>query len=93
MWAIYEHKQLGKKIKKLPLEVLKHYEKWKDIVGISGPDGLKHIKGFHDEALKGEWRSYRSSRLNKQYRVIYKIAKQKVYVKVVDITAHDYRRK
>lgn len=93
MWAIYEHKQLGKKITKIPIEVMKRYEKWKDIVSISGPDGLKCIKGFHDEALKGEWRSYRSSRLNRQYRVIYKIVKQNVYVKVLDITAHDYRRK
>ncbi len=38
----------------MPQEVLKHYEKWKDIVVISGPEGLRLIKGFHDEALRGQ---------------------------------------
>jgi addiction module RelE/StbE family toxin len=45
-----------------------------------------------DEALKGEWKGYRSSRLNIQYRVIYKIEDDKVLVKVVQITPHDYRK-
>ena len=73
MWEIYEHKKSVKHIGALPNEILKRYEKWKDIVAISGPAGLKQIKGFHDEALRGEWKGYRSSRLNIQYRIIYKI--------------------
>src|SRR5688500_15012781 len=28
---------------------------------ISGPRGLRAIKGFHDEALSGEWKRHRSS--------------------------------
>jgi proteic killer suppression protein len=93
MWEVYEHTSLVRKFSKLPVEVLKRYEKWKDIVGLSGPEGLRLIKGFHDEALKGEWRGYRSSRLGLQYRVIYKIERKVLYVKVIDITPHDYRRK
>ena len=77
----------------MPVDVLKRYEKWKDIVAISGPKGLKLIKGFNDEALRGEWKGHRSSRLNIQYRIIYKIEKEKLFVKVVKVTAHDYRRK
>jgi plasmid maintenance system killer protein len=34
-----------------------------------------------------------SSRLNIQYRVIYKIEKDLVLVQVVNVTPHDYRRK
>lgn len=75
------------------MEVLKRYEKWKDIVRISGPRGLRMIKGFHDEALKGQWQGFRSSRLGLQYRIIYGVEKDKCYVRVVEITAHDYRRK
>lgn len=93
MWEIYEHHSLTKKLPRLPLEVLKRYEKWKDIVGISGPKGLRLIKGFHDESLKGKWHGHRSSRLGLQYRLIYKIEKKKLYVQVIDITSHDYRRK
>ena len=93
MWEIYEHRDISKQLKSLSSDVLKRYEKWKDIVAMSGPKGLKEIKGFHDEALRGEWKGYRSSRLNIQYRIIYKIENEQFYIKVVKVTAHDYRRK
>jgi addiction module RelE/StbE family toxin len=93
MWKVFEHKKAIKQIDALPTEVIKRYEKWKDIVNISGPNGLKSIKGFKDEALSGEWKGYRSSRLNLQYRVIYSIENDQFYVLVVKVTAHDYRRK
>ena len=93
MWEIYEHRSLVRKLSNIPVEVLKRYEKWKDIVTISGPEGLRLIKGFHDEALRGEWRGHRSSRLGLQYRLIYRIEKKKFYVQVIDINTHDYRRK
>ena len=59
---------------------------------ISGPAGLRLIKGFHDERLHGAWDGHRSSRLNAQYRVIYKTEEQRILVVVMDVTAHDYRR-
>jgi addiction module RelE/StbE family toxin len=93
MWKIYEHKKAIKQINSLPAEILKRYEKWKDIVSISGPEGLKHIKGFNDEPLLGEWQGYRSSRLNIPYRVIYRIENEELYVQVIKVSAHDYRRK
>jgi len=93
MWEIYEHKKVVKLLESLPIEILKRYEKWKDIVSISGPEGLIKIRGFRDESLSGKWKGYRSSRLNIQYRIIYKIIRDLVLVQVVDITPHDYRRK
>jgi len=93
MWEIYEHHSLVRKLPRIPVEVLKRYEKWKDIVEISGPSGLRLIKGFHDESLRGEWRGHRSSRLGLKYRAIYRIENDKLYVQVIDITAHDYRKR
>ena len=93
MWTIYEHRRVAKSLKAAPIEVLKRYEKWKDVVVVSGPQGLKRIKGFNDEALLGKWKGYRSSRLNIQYRVIYKVVGDQVLVQVEDVTPHDYRRK
>lgn len=93
MWEVYEHKRVGRQLRKLLAEILKRYEKWKDIVTISGPQGLRAIKGFRDEALSGEWNGHRSSRLNQQYRVLYRVESDRILVKVVSITAHDYRRK
>jgi len=93
MWEIYEHRRVVRQLKSVPTDVLKRYEKWKDIVSISGPEGLRRIRGFRDEGLGGEWKGFRSARLNKQYRVIYKIERDKVLVQVVNLTPHDYRRK
>ncbi len=91
MWKIFEGPKARKALAKLPKDILKRYEKWKDIVKISGPQGLRLIKGFHDEALRGQWFGYRSSRLNLHYRVIYMINKDHCWVDVIDLNAHDYR--
>jgi len=84
---------VSRQLKGAPREVLKRYEKWKDIVRLSGPAGLGKIKGFHDESLKAEWEGHRSSRLGLQYRVIYKASKDHVMIQVVNLTPHDYRKK
>ena len=78
MWEIYERRKAVKQLESLPVDVLKRYEKCKDIVSMSGPDGLRQIRGFRDEALRGEWKGYRSSRLNIQYCVICKNEKDLV---------------
>lgn len=93
MWVVLEHRRVDRQLKRLPIDVLKRYEKWKDIVSISGPQGLRLIRGFRDEALFGIWKGHRSSRLNRQYRVIYQIESDRVLVEVVNVSAHDYRRK
>jgi len=88
MWEIFEHRRTWKQLDRLPRDVLERYEKWKDIVRLSGPLGLRSILGFNDGALRGDWKGHRSSRLNRQYRVIYRIERDKVLVEVVSITAH-----
>lgn len=92
MWRIEEHRRVDREIHDVPLEVLKRYEKWKDIAMISGPPGLRLIRGFHDEALRGEWRGYRSSRLGLRYRVIYRVIPDQAVFQVVHLTPHDYGR-
>jgi addiction module RelE/StbE family toxin len=93
MWRIEEHRRLDRQLSsRVPIEVLKRYEKWKDIVRLSGPAGLLVIKGFRDEALMGEWRGHRSSRLNLQWRVIYRVEGDAFLVEVVQVTPHEYRR-
>lgn len=93
MWQIEEHRRVDKQLSgAAPIEILKLYEKWKDIASLSGPQGLRVIKGFHDEALSGEWKGYRSSRLGLRWRVIYRVVVNVLQIQVVHITAHDYRR-
>ncbi len=92
MWRIEEHRRIDKQVSSVPNEILKRYEKWKDIASISGPPGLRLIKGFHDEALSGRWKGYRSSRLGLHWRVIYRVIREKLLFQVASITAHEYRR-
>jgi len=92
MWRIEEHYRVEKQIDRAPIEIIKRYEKWKDIAMISGPPGLRLIKGFHDELLRGEWRGYRSSRLGLKCRVIYRVIHEQSLFQVVQLTPHDYRR-
>ena len=92
MWRIEEHRRVDKQAATIPKDILKRYEKWKDVAAISGPPGLRLIRGFRDEALSGEWRGYRSSRLGLQWRVIYRVAAENLLFQVASITAHDYRR-
>jgi toxin HigB-1 len=93
MWRIEEHRQVDKQFSgAAPREILMRYEKWKDIARLSGPPGLRAIKGFHDEALTGEWKGYGSSRLGLQWRVIYRVVADALLVQVVQVAPHDYRR-
>jgi addiction module RelE/StbE family toxin len=93
MWRIEEHRRVDRQLSgRVPIEVLKRYEKWKDIARLSGPPGLRAIKGFNDEALSGQWKGHRSSRLGLQWRVIYRVLRDAFLIQVLQVTPHDYRK-
>lgn len=92
MWRVEEHRRVDRQLASTPTDILKRYEKWKDIANLSGPPGLRMIKGFHNEALSGEWVGYRSSHLGDKWRVIYRIVPEALVFQVASITVHDYRR-
>lgn len=92
MWTILESHDVHKAILKIPKDIVRKYEFWKNVVRFQGPEGLRRIKGFHDEALKGKRKGERSSRLSIKYRVIYEIEDKTAIVSALDLTAHDYRR-
>jgi addiction module RelE/StbE family toxin len=92
MWTIFETSPARKEIGRCPHEILLKYEAWKSIVRLSGPAALRALPGLHDEALRGQWRGFRSSRLGRQWRVIYMVEHEMVTVSVVRVTPHDYRR-
>ena len=90
MWRILEPNDIDRICRKLPPNVLKKYELWKDIIFRHGPEKLKDFPGFSDEKLKGKRVDERSSRLSLHYRVIYSIERQSVTVYVIEITPHQY---
>ena len=52
MWSVYNHQRVERQCQSLLLNILKCYEKWQDIVGLSGSDGLRRIRRFYDETLQ-----------------------------------------
>ena len=90
MWHVLEHRSIPRICKRLPQQVLKKYELWKDLVFRHGPDKLREFPGFHDEKLKGDRQGQRSSRLSLQYRVIYAVDRNMVTVRVLEINPHEY---
>jgi mRNA-degrading endonuclease YafQ of YafQ-DinJ toxin-antitoxin module len=91
-WTIVETRDAQKVLGRAPLLVREKYEVWKRLVAFSGPRGLHAVSGFNDEALRGQWQGYRSSRLSGQYRVIYRAAAGTMMVHVERVSPHDYRR-
>jgi mRNA-degrading endonuclease RelE of RelBE toxin-antitoxin system len=90
MWQIEESRDVDKACAKLPPQVLKKYELWKQIVYVHGPDKLREFPGFHDETLSGNLAGQRLSRLSLQFRVIYEVERDVVRVLVLRITPHSY---
>jgi plasmid maintenance system killer protein len=91
MWTVEETKAASKAIERLPPNVGERYRFWRTIVETSGPQGLRAIKGFHDEKLAGKLKHLRSSRLSLQWRVIYSVAGDIVTVTVESVTPHEYK--
>jgi plasmid maintenance system killer protein len=90
MWQIFEHKSIAGVCTKIPKQVVKKYELWKNIVLRHGPEKLREFPGFYDERLKGDRAGQRSSRLNLQYWVIYSVEREFISVYVLEITPHKY---
>jgi hypothetical protein len=91
MWAIVEKDNAAKALDKLPLQVAEKYAFWCAIIRQSGPGGLRAIKGFHDEKLSGRLAHLRSSRLSRQWRVLYRIQESVATVYVEGVVPHNYR--
>lgn len=91
-WTVVEERDTVKVLDALPPHVAGKYTTWLSIVREQGPQGLRAIKGFHDEKLSGELKHLRSSRLSQQWRVIYRVESTTVTVYVERITPHDYRK-
>jgi plasmid maintenance system killer protein len=91
-WTIVEERDAMKAIDGLPPQVGGKYTTWLSVVREQGPQGLRAIKGFRDEKLSGDLKQLRSSRLNQQWRVIYRVESSVVTVYVERITPHDYRK-
>ena len=84
--------KVQKKLKKLPLHIVRNLQRWAIQIETIGIDEVRKIPGFHDEPLKGKRTGQRSIRLSKSYRAIYiEYKENKVdIVSVEEVSKHEY---
>ena len=81
-----------KDLERVPGHIANNVLEWIDAVAHDGLEAVRRVPGYHDEPLQGRWYGYRSIRLNRAYRAIYRITSEGdlelVYLE--KITKHEY---
>ena len=63
---------------------------WIFLVETNGLAQVMKSPGFHDEPLKGERKGQRSARMNKAYRLIYRVIEDRIHIELLEVNKHDY---
>ncbi len=84
-------KQAKKDLAEMPNHIQQKLRGWVELVEEEGLEEARKVKGFHDEPLKGKRWGQRSIRLNRAYRAIYVVIKEKIeFVSVEEVSKHEY---
>ena len=93
---IVEQREVKKALVKAPLVIRKNDEiLLRLIVELGSSLRLTEYPGYCMENLSGDWHGCKSVRLNRQWRVIFKVVDKKhlEIVNIMRLSPHDYRRK
>ncbi|MGE3973534.1 MAG: type II toxin-antitoxin system RelE/ParE family toxin [Bdellovibrionales bacterium] len=83
-------KAFDKQLSKIPDFIRKKVIFWVFLVESNGLAEVMKSPGFHDEPLKGERKGQRSVRLNRAYRLIYRVIQDRVHIELLEVHKHDY---
>lgn len=87
---ISRSKAFDKQLDKVPDSILKKFMFWVFLVETNGIAETARSPGFHDEPLKGDRFGQRSVRMNKAYRLIYRVIEGRVHIELLEINKHEY---
>jgi proteic killer suppression protein len=81
-----------KQVDRLPERIVRALRVWVMTIELEGIQSIRKLPGYNDEALKGDRKGQRSSRLNRAYRVIYEEDNDGTItlVSVLEVNKHDY---
>ena len=85
MTYIVDERKISKALNKLDKSIRAAYSAWKGIASNHGFRGLRNVKGFHFEKLKGERKGQYSCRRNRGYRVFFKQFDKNFMIEVLEI--------
>lgn len=75
----------------VPHFILDNFQIWVKSILEIGIEEVRKIPGYHDEPLQGKRKGFRSVRLNRSYRVIYKMSGSHIeLVEVCEVNKHEY---
>jgi proteic killer suppression protein len=83
-------KTFEKQVLKVPEFIRAKVGLWIFLVESRGIHEVMKSPGFHDEPLKGSRKGQRSVRLNRAYRLIYEVVRDRVHVRLLEVHKHDY---
>ncbi len=90
MAYIVDERKILKTLNKLDKSIRAAYSAWKGIVTNHGLRGLRTVKGFHLEKLKGKRKGQYSCRLNRGYRIFFKQMNNNFMIEVLELSKHAY---
>ncbi len=79
-----------KQLARVPDHIRQKVMLWIFLVENEGIDQVSKSKGYHDEPLKGVRYGQRSVRINRSYRLIYRVIEGKILIELLEIHKHDY---
>jgi hypothetical protein len=86
-WQIIEGRLIKKQLDKAPKSIRVKYTFWRGQIEELGPN-LQG--GYRTHALKGSRIGQKSARLDRQWRVIFRVFEHDLIVEALEITPHNY---
>lgn len=79
-----------KQLEKVPDFIRNKVIFWVFLVESKGLAEVMKSPGYHDEPLMGLRRGQRSVRINKAYRLIYRVIEDRIHIELLEVNKHDY---
>jgi toxin HigB-1 len=89
IYTIFLSKQVLEELKKIPIHIVIKLEAWIDAVVNCGLSAIKKKRGYYSEPLQGNRIGQYAIKLDKTYRAIYVIEKNKSirFVEILQVSA------
>ena len=87
---VSKSRRFEKQIRKVPEIIKKKFNIWLFLVEANGVAEVMKSPGYHDEPLQGIRHGQRSVRINRAYRVIYRVIEDRVHIELLEVNKHEY---
>ena len=83
---------IKKSLRKVPYFICNKVQIWADMVEKEGLPAVQKLRGFKDHPLKGTRKGQRAVYLNRKWRLVYIIKKEKqtFTITIKEVIPHDY---